>query len=85
MTDHKTVDVPYTAFEPLKNAIERYVSGRVKDTARILSSTSARSAEDNRKLESALDRLVKDYGYCRKCADEVLKEAEETRDFLKEV
>jgi serine protein kinase len=85
MDEHKTFDKPYTCYEPLKNAIERFVCGRVKDTARILSSTSVRNDEDNRKLQSALDRMVKDYGFCRHCAEQVLKEAEETRDFLKEV
>lgn len=83
--ENKSTDLPYTFYEPLKNAIERYVSGRVKDTARILSSTSVRSDEDNRKLNAALERMVRDYGFSRGGAEEVLKEAEETRDFLKEV
>jgi len=85
MTENQKLDVPYTAYEPLANAVKRYVCGRVKDTARILSSTNSRSEEDKRKLQGAKERLVKHHGFCAHCADEVLKEAEETRDFLKEI
>jgi serine protein kinase len=85
MTEHREVNVPYTCFEPLKNAIERFVSGQAKNVARILSSSTSRSDEDNRKLKGVLDRLIRDHGFCGHCAEEVLKEAEETRDFLKEV
>lgn len=85
MTEHKDVNPPYTCYEPLRYAIERWVCNKVKDTARIISSRNARSSDDNRKLKSARERLAQTYGFCEHCADEVLKEAEETKDFLKEV
>jgi serine protein kinase len=85
MTEHKQVNPPYTCYEPLRFAIERYVCDKVKATARIISSRNARSSDDNRKLKTAKERLQQTYGFCEHCADEVLKEAEETKDFLKEV
>lgn len=85
MIEHKDVNPPYTCYEPLRFAIERYVCNKVKDTARIISSKNARSTDDNRKLKTARERLQHTYGFCEHCADEVLKEAEETKDFLKEV
>lgn len=85
MTDNQTVDVPYTCYEPLQRAIERFVCAKVKDTARILNSANAGTDEERRKLSTVRDRLVSEHGFDEHTADEVLKEAEETKDFLKEV
>ena len=85
MTDNQTVDVPYTCYEPLQRAIERFVCAKVKDTARVLNSANAGTDEERRKLATVKQRLVSEHGFDEYTADEVLKEAEETRDFLKEV
>lgn len=85
MVDNQTIDVPYTCYEPLQKAIERFVCAKVKDTARILNSANAGTDEDRRKLVSVKERLIGEHGFDEYTADEVLKEAEETQDFLKEV
>lgn len=85
MSDNQTVEVPYTCYEPLQRAIERFVCAKVKDTARILNSGNAGTEDERNKLASVKARLIADHGFDDHTADEVLKEAEETRDFLKEV
>lgn len=84
MADNKVIDVPFTCYEPLQRAIERFVCKKVKDTARILNSQNAGSEEDKRKLAGVKERLIRDHGFDEYSAEEVLREAEETRDFLKE-
>lgn len=85
MQEHKTLEVPYTAYEPLARAIERFVCAQVAQATRILTYSNAVSDDDKRKLNSVKERLIKDHGYDEYTADELLREAEETKDFLKEV
>jgi len=85
MQEHKTLDVPYTAYEPLARAIERFVCAMVASATRILTFSNAVSDEEKRKLNSVKRRLIEDHGYDEYTADELLREAEETKDFLKEV
>lgn len=80
-TETKKSTVPYTCHDALKNCIERYVLRKVQDTARTFSTTSARSEEDKRKLTEVKRRLVDDFGFNEFSADELLREAEETKGF----
>lgn len=68
----------------LKNCIERYVLRNVKNTARLFSTNSVRDEADKRKLTEVKRRLVEDFGFSEFSADELLREAEETKDFLVE-
>ena len=82
--NRNTKMIPYTCHEAVRKCIERYVLRRVTSTARIFSSGSSRTEEDRKKLASAKDRLIADYGFCPHCADELLREVEENPDFLVE-
>jgi len=75
-------DVPYTAHEPVRRCIERYVVNQLRNTARKLSLRSVRSDEDKRHLSEVTNRLITDYSYCKHCANELLKEVEEKESFL---
>lgn len=74
--------VPYTCHDALKNCIERYVLRKVQETARTFSTQSARSDEDKRKLSEVKRRLVEDFGFNDYSADELLREAEESKGFV---
>lgn len=82
--EHGAKNVPYTIHEGIKNCIERFVLKQVKDVARILTSETALSDEDKRKLNGAKQRLIGQHGFCEHCAEELLREVERTRNFLKE-
>jgi predicted Ser/Thr protein kinase len=85
MQEHKTLEVPYSAYEPLARAIERFVCSKMAEAVRILTYSNAVSDDDKRRLNSVKKRLIADHGYDEYTADELLREAEETKDFLKEV
>lgn len=85
MQENNTLDVPYTAYEPLARAIERFVCSKVAEATRILTYSNAVGEDDKRRLNSVKKRLIEDHGYDEYTADELLREAEETKDFLKEV
>ena len=76
--------IPYSVHDGLKNCIERYVLRNVKNTARLFSTNSVRGEEDKRKLTEVKRRLMDDHGFNDFSAEELLREAEETRDFLVE-
>lgn len=82
--EHGAKNVPYTIHEGIKNCIERYVLKQVSGVARILTSATAQSDEDKRKLAGAKKRLIEQHNFCEHCAEELLREVEHTRSFLKE-
>ncbi len=83
-TETGKAQIPFTVHDGLKNCIERYVLRNVKNTARLFSTNSLRGEEDKRKLTEVKRRLMDDFGFNEYSADELLREAEETRDFLVE-
>lgn len=83
-TETGRANIPYTVHDGLKNCIERYVLRNVKNTARLFSTNSVRDENDKRKLTEVKRRLVEDFGFSEFSADELLREAEETKDFLVE-
>lgn len=85
MQDNQTVKVPYTCYEPLQHAIERFVCEKVAETARVLFSGNARTEEDHENLNKIKKQLIEVHGFDAYTADELLREAEETKDFLKEI
>jgi hypothetical protein len=54
----------------------------VQETARAFSTSSARSEEDKKKLSEVKRRLIEDFGFNDFSADELLREAEETKGFV---
>ncbi|MBX9571855.1 MAG: hypothetical protein K2X77_23380 [Candidatus Obscuribacterales bacterium] len=78
----KSGKVAYDCHDGLKNCIERYVLRKVQETARAFSTTSARSEEDKKKLSEVKRRLIEDFGFNDFSADELLREAEETKGFV---
>lgn len=85
MQDNQTVKVPYTCYEPLQHAVERFVCEKVAETARVLFSGNARTEEDHENLNKIKKQLIEVHGFDAYTADELLREAEETKDFLKEI
>ena len=71
--------IPYDVHDAVKRCIENLVLSQVQGAARMFGSASARTSEDIKKVSAAVERLVSKHGFCPHCADELLREAEETQ------
>jgi serine protein kinase len=75
----------YKSYEPLARAIEASVCSNVKPyAASILAAQQAGNEEDKEKYATVKETLIKRYKFDEHSAEELLKEAEETADFLKD-
>ncbi|MGQ9533373.1 MAG: PrkA family serine protein kinase [Desulfotomaculales bacterium] len=63
----------YRAHERLREAIERKLFADLKDVVRITTTTKTPDAEQLRRLNEVMARLMDDFGYCSICANELLK------------
>ncbi|MBC7084703.1 MAG: protein prkA, partial [Thermoleophilia bacterium] len=63
----------YRAHERLREAIERKLFADLKDVVRITTTTKTPDAEQLRRLNEVMARLMDDFGYCPVCANELLK------------
>jgi len=63
----------YTSHERLREAIEKKLFADLKDVVKITTSTKTPDAEQLRKINDVVDRLVAEQGYCPTCANELLK------------
>jgi len=63
----------YTSHERLREAIEKKLFADLKDVVKITTSTKTPDAEQLRKINDVVDRLVAEQGYCPVCANELLK------------
>jgi serine protein kinase len=63
----------YTSHERLREAIEKKLFADLKDIVKITTSTRTPDAEQLRKINDVVDRLVAEHGYCPVCANELLK------------
>jgi serine protein kinase len=63
----------YTSDERLKEAIEKKLFADLKDVIKITTSTTTPDAEQLRRINDVVDRMVRDHGYCVVCAQETLK------------
>jgi serine protein kinase len=63
----------YTSHERLREAIEKKLFADLKDVVKITTSTKTPDAEQLRKINEVVDRLVAEQGYCHVCANELLK------------
>lgn len=66
----KTFD--YNSHERLKEAIEKKIFADLKDVVKITTSTKTPDADQLRRINEVIDRLVTDHGYCTVCANELL-------------
>jgi serine protein kinase len=63
----------YKSHERLKEAIEKKLFSDLKDVVKITTSTKTPDAEQLRKINDVIERLVAQEGYCVVCANELLK------------
>ncbi len=65
----------YTSHERLKEAIERKLFMDLRDVVKITTSSRTPDAEQLKKVNEVVNRLISDHGYCPVCANELLKYA----------
>lgn len=81
--EHGSGRVPYTVHQGLKECIERFVLTAVTDVVRILSDNNgSHTADDQKKLDGARSRLIKEHGFCPHCANALFDEVSSTRGFI---
>ena len=64
--------VDYKSYEPLKEAIEGYLIGSVKDMARIVTKSKTRDDEQQKKYGEMVRTLIDEYGYNEDSAEEII-------------
>jgi serine protein kinase len=67
-------NIDYTAYEPLKEAIEKKLLYSVKDLTRIITKSRVRNKQQSEKYNSMVEEMQKS-GYCPHCCDVILKYA----------
>jgi serine protein kinase len=63
----------YTSHERLREAIEKKLFADLRDVVKITTSTKTPDAEQLKRINDVVDRLVAEQGYCPVCANELLK------------
>ncbi|MDB4894603.1 MAG: serine protein kinase [Firmicutes bacterium] len=63
----------YDSHERLKEAIEKKLFADLKDVVKITTSARTPDAEQLRKINEVVNRLMKEHGYCASCANELLR------------
>ncbi|HLZ22329.1 MAG TPA: LAGLIDADG family homing endonuclease [Ktedonobacterales bacterium] len=63
----------YTSHERLKEAIEKKLFADLRDVVKITTSSKTPDAEQLKKSNEVVNRLITDAGYCPICANELLK------------
>ncbi|HEX5731243.1 MAG TPA: protein prkA [Blastocatellia bacterium] len=62
----------YRSHERLKEAIEKKIFSDLKDVVKITTSVKTPDADQLRRINEVIDRLVTQHGYCTACANELL-------------
>jgi serine protein kinase len=62
----------YQSHERLKEAIEKKIFSDLKDVVKITTSAKTPDADQLRRINEVIDRLVNQHGYCTVCANELL-------------
>jgi serine protein kinase len=62
----------YRSHERLKEAIEKKIFSDLKDVVKITTSVKTPDADQLRRINEVIDRLVSEHGYCTVCANELL-------------
>jgi serine protein kinase len=68
----KGAKVDYRSYEPLREAIESYLIGSVKDMARIVTKSRSRDKEQQKKYSEMVETMVRDYSYTEDSAEEII-------------
>jgi len=68
------VQISYSSYEPLKQAIEKKLMSSVRELSRVVTRATTRDQEQGEKYESMVTNLLSN-GYCKNCVDTVLKYA----------
>ncbi|MHB9092453.1 MAG: PrkA family serine protein kinase, partial [Chloroflexota bacterium] len=63
----------YRSHERLREAIEKKLFGDLKDVIRVTTSSKVPDAEQQRRIDDVMERLIKNHGYCHHCAGEIVK------------
>ncbi|HEV2239347.1 MAG TPA: protein prkA [Ktedonobacterales bacterium] len=63
----------YTSHERLKEAIEKKLFADLRDVVKITTSTKTPDAEQLKRSNEVVSRLISDHGYCPVCANELLR------------
>jgi serine protein kinase len=63
----------YTSHERLKEAIEKKLFADLKDVVKITTSVKTPDAEQLKRINEVVSRLIKEQGYCPVCANELLR------------
>jgi serine protein kinase len=66
--------ITYTAYEPLKEAIERKLMNSVRELSRIITKARTRDEEQQQKYDNMVQSLIEN-GYCEDSVDVILKYA----------
>jgi serine protein kinase len=64
--------INYQSYEPLKEAVETYLVGSVKDMARIVTKSKTRDDDQQKKHSEMVEVMVNEYGYNAQSAEEIL-------------
>ncbi|MCL4553337.1 MAG: protein prkA, partial [Candidatus Marsarchaeota archaeon] len=63
----------YSSHERLREAIEKKLFADLRDVVKITTSSKTPDAEQLRRINDVVDRLIREHGYCPVCANELLK------------
>ncbi|MGC8835022.1 MAG: protein prkA, partial [Armatimonadota bacterium] len=63
----------YTSHERLREAIEKKLFADLRDVVKITTSTKTPDAEQLKRINDVIARLVSEHGYCHVCANELLR------------
>jgi serine protein kinase len=63
----------YSSHERLQEAIEKKLFADLRDVVKITTSSKTPDADQLRRINDVVDRLVTEHGYCPVCANELLK------------
>jgi serine protein kinase len=63
----------YQSHERLREAIEKKLFADLRDVVKITTSTKTPDAEQLKRINEVVERLVNEHGYCHVCANELLR------------
>jgi serine protein kinase len=63
----------YTSHERLKEAIEKKLFADLRDVVKITTSTKTPDADQLKRINEVVSRLINEHGYCPVCANELLR------------
>lgn len=68
------LQIDYTSYEPLKEAIEKKLTASVRELSRVITKARVRDSEQSRKYDSMVEEMKRN-GYCDHCCNVILRYA----------